>query len=234
MARAESPLTEARATLEKWVETRQLAAKARSDWRSDKETLEQTVQLYERELRSVEEQMAKVSTNNTQIDKERAEAAALKATSTQSLDRAAEFAAGLEGQLKMLVPRLPAPLQEILKPQLNRLPSGANTRMSPAERMQAVIGILNELDKFNNAVSVFSEKRTNSKGEEMAVDTVYVGLGAAYFVNQSNDFAGTGTSGPKGWEWASHPEIASSVREVVRTYRNEQPARFVSLPAVIR
>ena len=67
-----SSLARTRTTLEQWVETRQLISKTRSDWQTDKETLEQTLQLYERELKSIEEQMSKVSTNNTQVDKERA------------------------------------------------------------------------------------------------------------------------------------------------------------------
>lgn len=232
--KAEIPLTETRSTLEKWVETRQLISKARNDWRTDKETIEQTIQLYERELKSIDEQMSKVSTNNTQIDKERSEAEAQKKIANASLDRAREFVAGFEAQVKKLSPQLPAPLQEILTLLLHRMPSDAATKMSTAERMQVVVGVLNEMDKFNNSVSVFNEKRKNAKGEEVAVETVYVGLGAAYFVNQSNDFAGTGTPGANGWEWTTKPELASAVRDAIKIYRNEQPAHFVSLPVVLR
>ena len=232
--RAEPSISETRLTLEKWVETRQLISKTRSDWQSDKELIDQTTQLFQRELKSVEEQMAKLGTNSVQVDKERAEAEALKTSSAQALDRARQFAAGFEVQLRNLVPRLPAPLQEILKPALSRIPADANTRMTMAERMQVIVGILNELDKFNNAVSVFSEKRKNQKGEEVAVETVYVGLGAAYFVNAAGDFAGTGAPGPSGWEWTPKPELAASVRDVIRIYRNERPATFISLPATIR
>ena len=33
------------------------------------------------------------------------------------------------------------------------------------------------------------------------MQTLYVGLGAAYFVNETADFAGVGTPGPNGWQW---------------------------------
>jgi hypothetical protein len=230
-----SPLARTRSTLEQWVETRQLISKTRSDWQTDKETLEQTIQLYERELKTIEEQMSKVSTNSTQVDNERAQAEALLKSSTDSLDRSREFAAGFEGRITKLVPQLPVPLQDILKPLLARLPADpANTKMAVTERVQVLVGVLNELDKFNNAVNLFSEKRKNDKGEEVAVETVYVGLGAAYFVNDADNFAGTGVLGANGWEWSIKPELASSVREVVRIYRNERGARFVALPATIR
>jgi hypothetical protein len=232
---AEAPLAQTRSTLEKWVETRQLVSKARSDWQSDKETIQQTIALFERELKTVDEQMAKVSTNSAQVDKERGEAEAQQKAARESIERAREFATGFEAQLVKVAPKLPLPLQDIVKPLLNRLPSDpGTTKMSAAERVQVVIGILNELDKFNNAVTIFSEKRKNGKDEELSVETVYLGLGAAYFVSEAGDFAGMGTAGPNGWEWTIKPELGASVREVIRIYKNERPARFIPLPAVIK
>jgi len=83
-------------------------------------------------------------------------------------------------------------------------------------------------------VNVFNEKRKNPKGDEVAVQTVYIGLGAAYFVNEAGDFAGTGAPGANGWEWNIKNEIAPSVHEVVKIYRNEKAARFVTLPVAVR
>jgi hypothetical protein len=90
------------------------------------------------------------------------------------------------------------------------------------------------VDKFNNTVAIFSEKRKNARNEEVAVETVYVGLGAAYFVNDAGDFAGMGVVKPGGWEWITRSDLAPAIREVIGIYRNERSARFVSLPAVIQ
>jgi len=232
---AEDALTESRSTIEKWVETRQLISKTRSDWQTDNDTLEQTVALYERELKSIDEQMAKVSTNNTQVTKEMAEAETLKKSSNEARDRAAQFATEFEGKLKKLVPQMPAPLQDIVKKDMSRVPADAtNTKMLAAERVQVCVAVLNELDKFNNAVNVFNEKRKNDKGEEVAVQTLYVGLGAAYFVNDTADFAGTGAPGANGWEWSNKPELAPKVQEAVKIYRNEKTAHFLTLPVAIK
>lgn len=232
---AATPVAETRSVLEKWVETRQLISRTRNDWQADQETLTQTIALYERELKSITEQMSKVSTNSTQVAKEKQDAEAALKSSNEALDRAWQFAATTEAQVRKLVPQLPTPLQDILKPLLGRMPADpANTKMLAAERVQVIVGVLNELDKFNNAVNVFSEKLKNPKGEEAAVQTIYVGLGAAYFVNDAGDFAGVGMPGVNGWEWTPKPELASTVMEVVKIYRNERPARFVTLPATIR
>jgi hypothetical protein len=233
-ALAGSDLSETRATLEKWIETRQLISRTKSDWQSDKESLEATLKLFERELQAIEEPASKLSTNSVQAEKERREAEALKRDSEGALSRAKEFATALEARIGRLAPQLPAPLQDLLKKEIARIPADpANTRMLAAERVQTLVGLLNEIDKFNNALNVFSERRKNAKGEDVAVETVYVGLGAAYFVNDSGDFAGIGAPGAGGWEWTLKPELAPAVREVVKIYRNEHTASFVALPAVI-
>ena len=229
------PLAQTRSTLEQWVQTRQLISQTRTDWQTDKETLEQTVALYERELKAIDEQFSKVATNNTQVAKEMAEAEALQKTSNETLGDAKQFATEFEAKVKQLVPQLPGPLQDLLKPLLARLPADPNnTKMLAAERIQVLVGVLNELDKFNNAISIFSERRKNAQGEEVSVQTVYLGLGAAYFVNEAGDFAGMGTAGKNGWEWTTKPEIAATVQEVVKIYRNERAAKFVMLPAAVR
>lgn len=234
-AESENKLSATRSTLEKWVETRQLVSKTRSDWQADKEMLEQTVALLERELKAMEDQFAKLSTNTVQVDKERALTEAAIKAANDSLEPAQKFAAGLEAQLVKLAPQLPQPLQVLLKPALARFPADpANTKAKVTERLQAVVQALNEIDKFNSAVTIFSEKRKNAAGLEVAVETVYVGLGGAYFVNESGDFAGLGTPGAGGWEWSIRPDLAPAVTEVIKIYRAERTARFVSLPAVIK
>ncbi|TAL03948.1 MAG: DUF3450 family protein [Verrucomicrobia bacterium] len=232
---ADDRLQESRTAIEKWVETRQLISKTRGDWQTDKETLEQMTALYERELKSVEAQMAGVTTNNSQVVKEMAEAEALKKSSNEARERAVQFATELETKLKRFSPQLPAPLQDIVKKDLARIPADpANTKMLAAERIQICVAVLNELDKFNNAVNVFNEKRKNEKGEEVAVQTIYVGLGAAYFVNETADFAGSGTPGADGWQWTNKPELAPKVKSAVKMYRNEETARFLTLPVAVK
>ncbi|HYG23940.1 MAG TPA: DUF3450 family protein [Verrucomicrobiae bacterium] len=232
---AGSSLSQTRSTLEKWVETRQLVSKTKADWLSDRETLQQIIALYERELAGIDDQMSRITTNNTQVAREMSEASAVQKLSHDSLDSTRLFLGEFEARVKTFLPQLPAPLQDILKPLASRMPADpATTKMLAAERMQVLVGILGELDKFNNAVNLFNEKRRNAAGDEVSVQTIYVGLGAAYFVNETGDFAGIGKPGSSGWEWNSKPEIAAAVQEVVKIYRSERTARFVSLPASVQ
>ncbi len=231
----ESPLATARSGVEQWVQTRQLISRTKADWESEKDLLLQTKALYERELAGIAEQRGKVSTNSTQVDRERATAELELKESNATLDHGRATMEALELKIRTLVPRLPSPLQETLKPLLARLPEDAKaTKLGVTERLQTVVSVLNEVDKFNNAVTLASEKRKNPAGDEMAVETVYVGLGAGYFVNQTGEFAGRGQPGLQGWEWTTDPALSTPVREVVRIYRGERTATFVPLPVTLR
>lgn len=232
---ADSPLAAARSGIEQWVQTRQLVSRTRSDWESEKEMLLQTKALFERELAGLTDQFSRVSTNSTQVDRERLAAEKDLKESNEFLEHARQLVASLEAKVRSVTALLPAPLTESMQPLLARLPEdAATTRMGVTERVQTVVSLLNEIDKFNGAVTLFSEKRKNEKGEEVAVETVYVGLGAAYFVNQTGDFAGAGRPGAKGWEWSIEPALAERVREVVRIYRGERTAHFVLFPVTIQ
>ncbi len=232
---AENPLATARDTVAQWVQTQQLVSKTQAEWEADREMLNQSKALFERELKAVQEELGKQSANSSVADAERVKTEAELKHANEALERTRVIIAGLEQQLRELLALLPVPVVSSAPQLVNRLPEDPNnTKAGITERVQTVVSLLNEVDKFNNAVSVFTEKRPNHQGEEVSVETIYVGLGAAYFVNEAGDFAGQGRPGPQGWEWTIDPKLASAVREVIRIYRNERTARFVSLPVAIQ
>ncbi|MCW5550541.1 MAG: DUF3450 family protein [Verrucomicrobiae bacterium] len=229
-----SSVARARTTLEQWVQTRQLISRTRADWQADKETLEQTTQLYERELRNVAEQMGRVSTNHAQVDFERDQALHQQSELTNATETIKFLVAGLETRLKALAPSFPPPLTDKLQPLLQRLPAdSAATRASGLERIQNLVGILNEVDKFNAAITVVSEVQKNPAGAEVQVETLYLGLAQAYFVDKAGEYAGVGTPTAQGWQWTEQKELAGRIQESLAMYKNAKPAAFVSLPVRI-
>lgn len=232
---APATLTQTRSTLEQWVQTRQLISKTRSDWDADKETLAQTTALYERELKSIAEQMSKVSTNNVQVEKERLTATAQQSELEAAAAKARSLVSGLEKRVQELASSFPPPLADKLSGALKRIPADPeNTKMSGLERMQNVVAILNEVDKFNAAVTVVSEVQKNSSGAEVQVETLYLGLAQAYFVDKAGEYAGVGTPGATGWQWTPNPALAGKIQKTIAMYKNATPADFVSLPVQIK
>jgi hypothetical protein len=118
---------------------------------------------------------------------------------------------------------------------LKRIPSdSAAAKAGPVERMQNVVGILSEVDKFNGAISVVSEIRRNPAGAEVQVETLYIGLGHAFFVDKTGDYAGVGVPAADGWQWTPRSELAGRIQKTIAIYNNSLPAAFVSLPVAIQ
>jgi hypothetical protein len=228
------PVVEARTVLEKWVETRQLISSTRADWQSAQQALGLNAQLFQQELRRVREQTEKLSTNNTQVAKEQDEASRAKRDLEDALKKVRDLATDFESRVRNLLPGLPAPLQQTVQPLAARIPTDENTRLSAAERIQTIVGILNEVDKFNSAVTVTNERRGDARGDEVNVDTIYLGLAVAYFVEPSEKLAGFGAPTADGWKWTIDSKIAPQVKEMIAMYRNQKPAGFVSLPIQIQ
>ncbi len=228
---AETPLATAQSALEQWVQTRKTIAQTRADWQADRALLEQTLAMLERELDQVRTQHATVETNHAAIMAQRAELEALKQRYLAATQMVRARVAELEARVRRLEPVFPPPLRATIQPLLHRLPPeppATNAPLTP--RVLALVTLLNEVDKFQNAFSVAEETRPGPDGREHAVQVLYAGLGQAWFVNKTENFAGVGVPGPDGWQWTRRDDLAPEVARAIRRYRNELPADFSRLP----
>lgn len=231
---AELPLAGVRSLVEQWVETRRLISRTRADGEASKDLLSQTKAIHERELKSLEDVLTRTSTNSTQIDKERAQAELELAESQAALERAKAEVVKLEASVRELLPMLPPPLVERAKPLLDRIPADPDkARGGVTERLQTVVSLLGEIDKFHQSLTVAGGRQNDGSGREVSVDTLYLGLGAAFFCDPTGQVAGVGRPGAAGWEWQLKPEMGDAVREAIAMYRNSKPAAFVGLPITI-
>ncbi|HBM86594.1 MAG TPA: hypothetical protein DD423_07450, partial [Opitutae bacterium] len=95
--------------------------------------------------------------------------------------------------------------------------------------------ILNTINKFDRTITLHAEIRTLGDGSQGEVETVYVGLGTAYYRTRSGDDAGYGHPGTNGWQWYSQPELSAAIAEVIATANNtNQEARFIALPVELQ
>ncbi len=234
-ALGQSPLSETRTVVEKWVEARQLKSQLEADWQVEKEILSQSIEAYERELASTEAQISKVDTGQTQVAEEFESTTQEKDSLVQYIDRLKEEVSRLESKLTQLSKLLPLAVKDRISPLLDRIPENpAETKLSVSTRMQNLLGVINEVDKFNGSVSVVSELRKNQTGAEVQAQVIYIGLAQAYFVDPSGEFAGTGSPGADGWQWKIQPELATKIQDAIDIYKGGKPAAFVGLPVQIK
>ena len=232
-----APIIEAtRETLTKWVETKQLISKEKSEWASGKDILEDRVRLAQAETTTVRDKLKEISVAVAEAQKKRDELAAqndkLKATAEKS--KAMVIAA--EKKLRPLLPQLPEPLREKLKPIIARFPEDSEkSTASMAERLQNVLGILDQASAFNATVASVKELRTFPDGTRAEVTTVYLGLSQAYYTNREGTLAGIGHPGPDGWVWK--PDNANGKKILLAVHileGKEKGATFIDLPVKIQ
>jgi len=231
------PIIEAtRENLTKWVETKQMISKEKSEWTTGKDILEDRVRLAQAETATVRDKLKEIAAAVAEAQKKRDELAAqndkLKATSEKT--KAMVMAA--EKKLRPLLPQLPDPLREKLKPILARFPEDSEkSTASLAERLQNVLGVLDQASAFNSTVASVKELRTFPDGTRAEVTTVYLGLAQAYYTNREGTLAGTGHPGPNGWEWK--PDNANGKKILLAVHileGKEKGATFIDLPVKIQ
>lgn len=229
-----APVKETTAALEKWVSSRQVIAKTKRDWDLEKAAITNSIELFSTELKALEEGLQTATVDSSRIERETAELEASKAVTEAGLDAARILVTELEAAVTGLSIQLPPPLKDRIDPILKRIPAASEeTKRSVMERMQNVVALVNEIDRFNLDVTVVSEVQTNPEGKEIQVQTVYLGLGQAYFVDRTGTHSGFGSPSENGWAWIQKPEIAGSVRTILSMYEGKIPAAFVPMPVQI-
>jgi hypothetical protein len=227
-------LEETRLTMGKWIETQQILSRERNDWQQGKEILVGRLDLIHKEIATLEEKIAQAQAGATEAARKRDELIAEKDKLVETGSQLTGVVARLEGEVRRLFKTLPEPIQSKIQPLYQRIPEDPeNTRVSAAERFQNVIGILNELNKTNNEISVGVEVHTLSDGKPSEVQAIYVGLAAAYYASPRGE-AGIGRPGPDGWTWEPSKAIAGDVSTALEILQGKQSPAFVPLPVKIQ
>lgn len=224
-----------RSTLEKWIETRRLISREKQDWALGREMLKDQIELVQREITSLNEKISQANESITDADKKRAELETENNKFKEASDKLKIIVDKLEARTIALDKRLPDPIRERIKPLSQRLPEDPNeTKLSLSQRFQNVIGILNEVNKFNREITVTSEVRTLSNGNTAEVTALYIGLGQAYYVGANGTVAGVGRPSENGWVWEAANDSAGKIADAVAILKNEKVAGFVLLPIKVQ
>jgi hypothetical protein len=223
----------AQETVRRYVEARQTLAAEISRWTEQKELLANTIRLLELENTRLDEQLMAFNETASVSEKEQAEL-------QQDIDRVLNTVGALsarisplEMQIRNLYLKFPKPLQRSLQPVIQRIPTpDTAVDIGLGARMQNIVALLNEAERFNDRITLAREIRTTSAGE-VEVSTLYFGLAGAFFVDANGTLAGVGKPSANGWIWENRDDIARNVRTTLAMYENEQSANFVSLPITI-
>ncbi len=228
-------IDDTRTALEQWVETQRVISKEKRDLELAKEMLNERIAIVQREIQSLKEKMAETKKSIAEADKKRAEMMdeneKLKTAST-GLET---LCTTLEEKTKTFLPRLPDPIREHVKPLSQRIQTNSEEKKETlSARFQNIVGILNEIDKFNQDIKVTSEVRSLPDGTNAEVTAMYLGIGQGYYTGAKGTIAGIGTASETGWVWKSMNEATAAITKAIAILKNEEAASFVHLPIEIQ
>jgi hypothetical protein len=216
--------------LSKWVETRKLISEEKNKWKLEREMFGDRIDLVRTERDALRKKIHKTQSLITGADKKRLDLVkendALKNASATLGNKIGV----LEQKIRKVLPTLPPPVQDRIKPLSQRIPRKEKTQLTLSERYQNVIGIVNELNKIANEITVVSEVRQLPNGSTAEVQTLYIGYAQAYYATNNGKIAGVGHPTPKGWVWESNNSIAQAVLDSISVLKNEKVAEFIPLP----
>ncbi len=233
-------IEDSRKIIEEWVQTRQLISKEHYDWVEQKELIEFRIELFKSEIEDLDDLITEAEEAASEAELKRIELQ-IQSNSFKAAGSIVDSVAGdYEIRLSELAKQFPEPLLDKIEPLLSKMPKNPRqTGMSSGERMAIVVGVLNEVHKFNGAISLrttLREMAPDETGEVKTIEvkTLYLGLARAFEVDKNSDYAGVGKPSPEGWQWERRDDLASSISDAIAIYEGiKPPDNFVELPIVI-
>lgn len=220
-----------REIIAQYVKTRQEIARVKNEWKSYQELTERRINLYEREVRQLRETIQSAEEETTQAEREIARIRDEINVLRSANDIVASALPALEDKMRELYQYFPKPL----KNKVQRLVQQLGKSRQASDRMAIVVGILNEVDKFNSEFNFDKDEKTLPNGETVLVDKIYVGLSVGYYADSEGRIGGIGVPAEGEWEWTERDDLAQAIRDAVLYYNGEiKPALIVDLPIEIQ
>jgi hypothetical protein len=231
----ESTLEETVSTLEQWVETERKLSEVSSQWEADKSSMQNLLDIYGEEIISLSKVIEDAEKDTSAAEVLRSDLIEQDAMVKKLEAKVVEGIAEAERQLAALEVMLPQPLQEELSTLFKAIPKkGEGSKLSIGHRIQPIVAILTQVQKFNQVVTKVDEFREFEAGRNVQTETIYFGLGGAFYVDQANENAGIGVPGPDGWQWKADNGLIESVRAFVDIYSGTQQAQYINLPVSVK
>lgn len=229
-----APAETLRTHIDKWIEVSRMRAVEEAEWQRERRMLERRIELLEQEEALLDERIAEARESASVAENQRAELLDERATLTQVASATREQIARYEREVNALADLLPPPLLRELEPALARMPHSPNESTQPlAQRAQNLIAVLEAVEQFNNDITLTSEIRELDGGEKVEVQTLYLGLGQAWYLDGTGQRAGILRPVDGQWQSIAAPELAPAIDQAIAIYRNQATAKLIELPVSI-
>lgn len=220
-----------RNTVNEWATTEKAITQEALAWQSDKVLLTDMIAVAENRVAHLKSRIEESEELTNAADQERAQLLDHSEAIAEKSKRIQTYVTSIETSLRSLQKQLPEVLQLDLEALYQRIPDETKSNtLGLAERMQNAINIISRIRQFDNKITVSeSIKQLPGTQSEAAVQTLWIGLGQAYYL-APND-AGFGIPSADGWQWQSQPELSDAIQASIELVNGSQTTpELITLP----
>lgn len=233
-----SPTEELRVTVNEWVQAMRQIQQEENDWTRDQEVLTNYREGLEKEIADLNERIADAKTRKAGADAESLKQTEERDRYAAANDELAKLVRSLEENMAAKLPLIPAPLraepkvsQSIEDLERDLKLTGEELKDGVSKRLQNLINLTSEIEKFQQAVVLRKELHTVDKGREINMEVIYFGLSTAYAVNEDGSVALVGKPDAKdGWKFVERKDFAGAIRDLIDSTNGDRDPSFISLP----
>lgn len=221
-----------RSQVEQWVETRRILSAEEAQWQQEKIVLQDMIRVLDQENHRLADQISAISQGLSTADEQRVSLVERRDQLMSQTQYLLQQLRPAQQQLRAFSQQLPPPLLEEITPLLQRIPTTAagESAATPAERLQAIVAILQAIEVFDRQLHVTPALTRTDDGQTREVTHIYLGLGAGWFVDASGTYAGRLQPTADGWQAETAVELAPALLQLLEIHANPTRASFIALP----
>ena len=216
--------------IRQWVVTERLLGEELNTWREEKSHVSELLNLYQKELKLLNEELEKTGESVGGVDKRKVELEEKVSAAVSSRKKLRAFLLKLRPRVIALEKQFPKPLKFLVTGQIEQL-TQINDETSVRDILQSTVNILEQASAFNAGITQNRESITIGS-DTWNAEVIYFGLGRAYFV--VGDKAGVGQPGADGWKWERRDAISAQVKKAVEVFNKSTQPQLVELPVQIK
>lgn len=207
---------EARSSVDRWIAVERTLSEEAIAWKEKESLLNDLIDVATADVDRLKMDLQETRSKIGEVEAKRRSLLDQQET-TRALRQNIEGALpSLEQRLARFVNSTPKPLREKLQALASRLPLNDQKPMTGiAERMQTVVSMIGEIHQFNSRVTVSEELRDLPNGESELVQTLFFGLGAAYYLASQGRDAGIGYAEEGRWIWQSDVKLTKTIEKAI-------------------
>jgi len=228
---AEDSLKDVGNVATEWVKLRVETKRLEAAWQEEHALVESMVVASKERAEVAEEKRdllrARTAKEREELDslhaKNKAAAAELLVSETRLL--------AVTEKLTALRPKLPPRLSEALEFSFLSL---ANPKITPGERMQLTMTVLNRCALFNRVVTTGEDVLTlEGEPTPKSFEVIYWGLSHGYAVDRAAHKVWLGAPDAGGWRWRVVPNAFENVMKLIAIANDKADPDFIVVPAVV-